>query len=77
MGDIQKNINGTWEEPVNLEKYKRYITLQDMRIPVLDLEYECEAYLKMGRVEKVILIKKYINQMKNEDGTIFSFDGLN
>lgn len=54
MGDIQKNINGVWEEPVNLEKYKKYITLHDMKLPVLDLEYEYEAYLKMGRIEKAI-----------------------
>ncbi|TYP47670.1 nucleotidyltransferase domain-containing protein [Thermosediminibacter litoriperuensis] len=61
MGDIQKNINGIWEEPVNLERYKRYITIRDMKLPVLDLEYEYEAYLKMGRIEKAMLLKEWIS----------------
>ena len=61
MGDIQKNINGTWEEPVDLKKYKTYITLQNMKLPILDLEYEYEAYMKMGRVEKAMILKEWIN----------------
>jgi hypothetical protein len=77
MGDIQKYVNGIWEERVDLEKYKRYITLDGMKLPVLDLEYEYNAYMKLGRIEKALLFKKYINQMKNGDGTIFSFDDLN
>lgn len=77
MGDIQKYVNGIWEERVDLEKYKRYITLNGMKLPVLDLEYEYNAYMKLGRIEKALLLKKYINRMKNGDGTIFSFDDLN
>ncbi|MEG6569243.1 hypothetical protein [Thermoanaerobacterium thermosaccharolyticum] len=46
-------------------------------MPVLDLEYKYNAYMKLGRIEKALLLKKYINQMKNGDGTIFSFDDLN
>jgi hypothetical protein len=31
-----------------------------MHLPVLDLEYEYEAYMKMGRVEKAMLLKEWI-----------------
>jgi hypothetical protein len=62
MGDIQKYVNDTWEEPVNLEEHKRYITLDGMNLPFLDLEYEYKAYLKMGRVEKAMLLKEYISR---------------
>lgn len=61
MGDIQKNINGIWEEPVDLKKYKTYVTLQGMKLPILDLEYECDAYMKMGRTEKAMMLKEWIN----------------
>lgn len=61
MGDIQKNINGVWEKPVDLKQYKKNIVLNGMSLPVLDLEYEYNAYMKMGRVEKATLLKKYIN----------------
>ena len=59
MGDIQKNINGTWEEPINLEKYKTYVELYDMKLPVLDLKYECEAYMKMGGIEKAEILHQF------------------
>lgn len=61
MGDIQKNIDGIWEEPVDIEKYKRYVMFQNMNLPVLDLKYECEAYMKMGRIEKAEMLKDWVN----------------
>jgi hypothetical protein len=60
MGDIQKNVDGEWEEPVDLRKYKKSIILKDMNLPVLDLKYEYKAYMKMGRIEKALLLKKFI-----------------
>lgn len=67
MGDIRKNINGVWEEPVDLRKYKKYISFKDMHLPVLDLEYEYEAYMKMGRVEKAMLLKEWICKIKKSE----------
>lgn len=60
MGDIQKNVNDEWEEPVDLRKYKKSIILKDMNLPVLDLRYEYKAYMKMCRIEKALLLKKFI-----------------
>lgn len=53
MGDIQKPLpGGGWEEPEDLRRYKRWIPLQGMWIPVFSLAFEAEAYAKLGRVEK-------------------------
>lgn len=70
MGDIEKYVNGVWEESVDLKKYKRVVEFKDMNIPVLDLEYEYEAYMKIGRKEKANILKeriyekKYLNNIK-------------
>ena len=59
MGDISKRLeNGTWEDPVNLEHYKRIIVVEGMQIPVLSLEYEYQAYLMLGRIEKAQILKQ-------------------
>jgi len=62
MGDISKRLrDGTWETPVNLERYKRSIVVEDMQIPVLSLEYEYHAYLKLGRIEKAQMLKQALH----------------
>lgn len=58
MGDIQKQLaDGSWEEPVDLERHKRFVEVEGMQIPVLSLEYEYEAYLKLGRFERAHMLK--------------------
>ncbi|MBC8234444.1 hypothetical protein H8E77_33260 [bacterium] len=65
MGDIQKRLEyGNWEEPVNLEFHKRFVNVAGMRIPVLSLEYEYQAYLKLGRIEKAEKFKKGMKHLK-------------
>jgi len=61
MGDIQKRLaDGTWEEPVDLERYKRFVEVEGMHIPVLPLEYEYQAYIKLGRAEKAQMLKQVL-----------------
>jgi hypothetical protein len=61
MGDIQKRLEGgSWEEPVDLERHKRIVEVESMHIPVLSLEYEYQAYLKMGRLERAQMLKELI-----------------
>ncbi|PKO13224.1 MAG: hypothetical protein CVU39_20210 [Chloroflexi bacterium HGW-Chloroflexi-10] len=63
MGDIQKLLSDQiWEEPVPIEQYKHWIQYEGMQVPVLSLEYECQAYLKMGRTEKAERIKKWLEE---------------
>jgi len=63
MGGIQKLIeNQTWEEPINLENHRRFITIDKMHIPVLSLEYECQAYLKLGRIETSEKLRNWLSK---------------
>ena len=44
--------DGTWEPPADLNAHKRHVDAAGMRIPVLSLQSEREAYAKMGRTER-------------------------
>jgi hypothetical protein len=67
--DIQKGLeDGTWEEPVNLEHHIRFVEIEGMNVPVLALEYEYQAYMKLGRVEKAQMLK----QVLEGDGSTWS-----
>ncbi len=62
MGDIQKKVNDEWEPPVDINKHKRFVQIEGMEIPVLDLEYEYQAYLKLGRVEKAKMLEEFLEE---------------
>jgi len=68
MGDIQKMLDdGTWDSPVDLDHHKRFVNFNNMQIPVLSLEYEYEAYLRMGRIEKANILKEYIKHKAGQN----------
>jgi len=61
MGDIQKRLGDqSWEKPVKVEYYRRWVEVGGMRIPVLSLEYEHQAYLKLGRIEKAEMLRSWL-----------------
>ena len=61
MGDIQKRLeDGNWENPVNLEHHKRVVEVEGMKVPVLSLEYEYQAYMKLGRIEKAEMLRNWL-----------------
>jgi hypothetical protein len=61
MGAIQKkHPNGTWESPVEVAKYREFIPFERMKLPVLSLKYEEQAYRKLGRIEKADMIKEWL-----------------
>jgi hypothetical protein len=63
MGDIEKRLeDGTWESPVDIRRYRTFIEIEGMHIPVLSLEYEYEAYLKLGRKERAAMLKKWLDE---------------
>jgi hypothetical protein len=63
IGDIQKLLNDhVWEEPVKVERYRHWIRYEGMQVPVLSLEYEYQAYLKLGRTEKAEKMKKWLEE---------------
>lgn len=63
MGDIQKRSeDGTWEPPVNVAHHRRFVAVAGMRVPVLALEYEYEAYRKLGRTEKAAMLRHWLER---------------
>jgi hypothetical protein len=61
MGAVQKRIDEqTWEEPVDVEQHRKWVEIDAIQIPVLSLEYEYDAYLKLGRTEKAEKIREWL-----------------
>lgn len=61
MGAVQKKLeDGSYEEPVILGKHYMTVVYIKMKLPVLDLEYERDAYQILGRTEKVEKLNKYL-----------------
>src|SRR5690606_5030314 len=60
MGDIEKFVEGRWEETPDLNDITRIVILENIHIPILKLDYEAEAYRKLGRTEKASLLNSYI-----------------
>ena len=67
MGAIQKRVDErTWEEPVKVNDYQRWVTIEEMNVPVLSLEYEYQAYLKLDRMDKAELLREWL-QSQTQD----------
>lgn len=63
MGALQKKLpNGTWESPVEVERYREFVSFECMKLPVLSLRYEEQAYRKLGRTEKADQIKEWLTR---------------
>lgn len=61
MGAIQKRLpDGSWEPPVQVAEHRRWVELDGLKIPVLDLEYEAEAYHLMEREDRAAEIRAYL-----------------
>ncbi len=61
IGDMQKRLaDGTWEKPVRVENCRCWVEVEGIRIPVLSLEHEYEAYRRMGRAERADRIKEWL-----------------
>lgn len=71
MGDIQKRLeDGSWEDPVDLKQHRRVVEIQGMQIPVLSLEYEYQAYLRLGRIDKAEMLRKWLHgEHESSDST--------
>jgi hypothetical protein len=61
MGDIQKLLpDDTWEAPIDIGDKRCFIEYDELSVPVISLEYECEAYDRLGRIEKAEQVRKYL-----------------
>ena len=61
LGDMQhRQPGGAWEPPVDILSTRIWVTWREHRVPVFPLEFEAQAYSKMGRAEKAELIREAI-----------------
>jgi hypothetical protein len=61
MGDIQKRLpDGSWEEPVNPARYRQFVEVDGIQVPVLSLKYEQRAYVTLGRSDKARLLEEWL-----------------
>ncbi len=60
MGEVQHRLpDGAWSVPVDMDICES-VAFEDMRVPVLPLTYEQQAYRALGRAEKVALIAQHL-----------------
>lgn len=59
IGDPEKNdSDGQWHGPPELSNIIRWVEVEGVRLPVLDLGYEAEAYRRMGRSDRADRIEQ-------------------
>ena len=64
MGAVQKRLpDGSWETPVDVERYRMFIAYGEMQVPVLDLAYEIQAYRILGRREKAAMLEAWMQDI--------------
>jgi len=62
MGAVNKKVNGDWEEPVDVSEKLTVVDYKTFEVPVLNLQYEAEAYEKLGRKEKANRLQELAEQ---------------
>ena len=70
MGDIEKKIKNEWTTAPDLVLLKENIEFLGMKIPVLPIEYEADAYFNMGRIDKANKLKELISSLKTASNTV-------
>lgn len=61
MGAVQKRLaDGAWEDPVDIAQHRQFVAFEGLRVPVLSLAYECQAYRRLGRLEKAALLERWL-----------------
>jgi hypothetical protein len=67
MGDVQKDIGSGWGPPSYLPAWIRWVDVDELSVPVLDLELEYEAYRMLGREEKAEKIRIALDNREGEN----------
>lgn len=63
IGDIQhRRPDGSWTAPVDIAVRREWVEVDDLRLPVLSLEYEAEAYRRIGREETAHLLRAWLER---------------
>ena len=65
MGAVEKLLDdGGWEAPVQVAQFRRWVEVQGTRVPVLSLEYEVEAYRKMGCLQRADVLERWLAERR-------------
>ncbi len=63
MGDVEKRLaDGSWTPTPDLSRLRKFMGVAEMRVPVLALAYEAEAYELLGRPERAALIRGILSE---------------
>ena len=61
IGDMQHRLpDGTWEPIVDMNRFKRWVRVEDIEVPVMSLPFLYEAYQLLGRADKVAVLKNWL-----------------
>jgi len=67
IGGIQKRLDdGTWEEPTQVDLHRKWLDVRGEQVPVMSLEYEYDAYRKMGRAARASMLRKWLETNKSK-----------
>jgi len=65
MGDLRiRSPDGTWEELVAMRQNMQIVFFEEMRVPVLSLECERRASLRLGRPERAEMIREHLTRLE-------------
>ncbi len=71
IGDVEtRRADESWEGGWDLARHKRVVEIEGKQIPVLSLECEYEAYQRLGRTEKVELLREWLYGKRGFSGML-------
>lgn len=60
IGDMETRYpDGSWEGPAEIVTHVQVVDFEGMAVPLMSLEYECEVYERLGRADRVALLRKH------------------
>jgi hypothetical protein len=63
IGDMQHRLaDGTWEPIVDINRFKVWVALDDIELPVMSLPYLYEAYQLLGRTDKIEVLGRWLKR---------------
>lgn len=63
MGDVQTRFSDQdWLPPVEIETHRIWLPFETQHVPVLPLEYEYQAYQRMGRSERAAILRAWLDR---------------
>lgn len=65
MGDIQHRLaDGRWSEVVNIVAQREWVEVDGLRLPVLSVAYEAEAYGRLDRKEAAWRLRAWMERRR-------------